>query len=413
MLLTTLIALLVGGLIGVAIGVAIGSRQRHQQSVTAQDDVARSEHASTHPDDPAMTDVTAPFLDDIGSTLRAAVDQLGLGVVVGDADGRIVYRNVAATAMHGTHAGVIIEEHVEQVLAVGRSGQHLDDEVVLHGPPRLTFQLIAEPMPNGYSVATIEDISERRRTDAMRTDFVANISHELKTPVGAIAVLAEALAGELDQTVIDRVAGRMVDEAHRAVDAIDDLLELSRIESAPRLDEDVDLAGIVSAAIVRGRVVDESKNVTVTAVDSGQTIVVRGDGRQLVSAIGNLVENAVKYSGHGGVVQVRTRRDDRSVEVMVADQGDGIPARDLDRIFERFYRVDRARSRETGGTGLGLAIVRHVASNHGGEVLVSSTEGDGSTFVLRLPASLLVELPDDDADEVQDQTIHQTEGRQQ
>ena len=205
----------------------------------------------------------------------------------------------------------------------------------------------------------------------------------------------------------------MVDEAHRAVDAIDDLLELSRIESAPRLDEDVDLAGIVSAAIVRGRVVDESKNVTVTAVDSGQTIVVRGDGRQLVSAIGNLVENAVKYSGHGGVVQVRTRRDDRSVEVMVADQGDGIPARDLDRIFERFYRVDRARSRETGGTGLGLAIVRHVASNHGGEVLVSSTEGDGSTFVLRLPASLLVELPDDDADEVQDQTIHQTEGRQQ
>lgn len=123
----------------------------------------------------------------------------------------------------------------------------------------------------------------------------------------------------------------------------------------------------------------------------------RGDGRQLISAIGNLVENAVKYSGVDGVVEVRTRRDGRTVEVMVADHGDGIPARDLDRIFERFYRVDRARSRGTGGTGLGLSIVRHVASNHGGEVLVSSTEGEGSTFVPRLPASLVVDPSDDEA----------------
>lgn len=416
MLLTALLTLLAGGLIGGLIGVVIGSRRRGADTIAGQDDVDRSERASGHAGDPAATNAATPPLDDIGTTLRAAVDQLGLGVVVGDADGRVVYRNVAATALHGTHAGVIVEQHVEQVLAVGRSGDHLDDQVVLHGPPRLTFQLIAEPMPNGFSVATIEDISERKRTDAMRTDFVSNISHELKTPVGAIAVLAEALAGEPDQAVIDRVAGRMVDEAHRAVDAIDDLLELSRIESAPRLDEDVDLAGIVSAAIVRGRVVDESKNVTVTAVDSGQKIVVRGDGRQLVSAIGNLVENAVKYSGQDGVVDVRTRRVDRLVEVTVADQGDGIPARDLDRIFERFYRVDRARSRETGGSGLGLAIVRHVASNHGGEVVVSSTEGEGSTFVLRLPASLLVEPPADGTDgravEVQDGTTHQTEERQ-
>lgn len=374
MFLAIVIALLVGGAVGVLIA----------RSLMRSED--RSLHSSTPPT--RTSDTTAePSIDD---TLRGAVDQLALGVVVGNGDGRVVYRNAAAAALHGTHEGVILDEHVGRVLAIGRSGRRVDDEFELHGPPKTTWQLIAEPMPNGFSVATIQDVSERNRIEAMRTDFVANISHELKTPVGAIAVLAEALFGESDAAVVDRVAGRMVDEAHRAVDAIDDLLELSRIESAPGQVEDVDLAEIVTDAIARGRVVDESKNVTVTAFDSAERIVVRGDGRQLVSAIGNLVENAVKYSGVDGVVQVRTRFDGRAVEVMVADQGDGIPARDLDRIFERFYRVDRARSRETGGTGLGLSIVRHVAENHGGEVLVSSTEGEGSTFVLRLPASSLV-----------------------
>ncbi len=419
MLLTALIALLVGG----SIGVVIGSMRRNGAGGPGVDEanVVDADLIGRGSAEPPRAAAVEAFVDDVGNTLRAAVDQLALGVVVGDFDGRIVYRNAAAMALHGTHAGVIVEEHVEQVLAVGRSGQRLDDQVVLHGPPSMTFQLIAEPMPSGFSVATIEDISERNRIDAMRTDFVANISHELKTPVGAIAVLAEALFGESEQSVIDRVAGRMVGEAHRAVDAIDDLLELSRIESGPLLDEEVDLADIVAAAIARGRVVDEAKNVTVTPFESSERIVVRCDGRQLVSAIGNLVENAVKYSGVNGVVQVRTRREDRAVEVMVADQGDGIPARDLDRIFERFYRVDRARSRETGGTGLGLSIVRHVASNHGGEVLVSSTEGEGSTFVLRLPSTLLVEpsvddgVVDDgvvDADDVQDRTSHPTEERQ-
>ncbi|MEP1126447.1 MAG: ATP-binding protein [Ilumatobacter sp.] len=379
MIAAVVIALLVGG----AMGVVIGSLRRNSPSRLDPRDAI-----GVRP--PVEGSPTVDEPDGIGRTLRAAVDQLSLGVVVGDADGRIVYRNAAAAALRGTHAGVIIEEHVDQVLAAGRSGVRIDDEFVLHGPPKVMLQLTAEPMPGGFSVATIEDVSERNRIASMRTDFVANISHELKTPVGAIAVLAEALFGEDDEAVITRVAGRMVDEAHRAVAAIDDLLELARIESAPRLDEEVVLADVVASAIARGRVVDAAKNVQVTAFDSAERIVVRCDSRQLVSAIGNLVENAVKYSGDDGVVQVRTRRDDRGVEVMVADQGDGIPARDLDRIFERFYRVDRARSRVTGGTGLGLSIVRHVASNHGGEVLVSSTEGEGSTFVLRLPASLLV-----------------------
>jgi two-component system sensor histidine kinase SenX3 len=336
--------------------------------------------------------------DDLGSVLRSAADELDLGVVVADSSGSVLYRNRAAMAMNGTHVGVIVEDNIERALATARSGERVDDLVELHGPPRVALQLVAEPMPNGFAVATVEDVSERTRINMMRTDFVANISHELKTPVGALAVLGEALFGETDPAVIDRVAGRMVDEARRAVKAIDDLLELSRIESGPLLEEVVDLDDVVAAAVARGRVVDESKGVTVTSFDGHHPVKLRADGRQLVAALGNLVENAVKYSDADGIVQVRIRVDERAIEVMVADQGIGIPARDLERIFERFYRVDRARSRTTGGSGLGLSIVRHVASNHGGEVLVSSHEGEGSTFALRLPISLVVaESPTDGA----------------
>ena len=328
--------------------------------------------------------------DDVGSVLRSAVNELDLGVVVCDPHGRIIYRNRSASAMHGTHVGLIVEEHVEKVLRSASQGTPINDLVELHGPPRMALQLSSETMPDGMAVATIDDVTDRLRVEAMRTDFVANISHELKTPVGAIAVLADALEGETDPTIVERVTDRIGAEAHRAVRAIDDLLELSRIESGPHEPDVVDLTDVVNAAVSRGRVVDPAKNITVTAFESGSVILVRADRRQLESALGNLVENAVKYSDHGGTVQIRTRVDERSVEIMVADQGHGIPAGDLDRIFERFYRVDRARSRNTGGTGLGLSIVRHVASNHGGDVLVSSREGEGSTFVLRLPASSIV-----------------------
>jgi two-component system sensor histidine kinase SenX3 len=332
----------------------------------------------------------SPRADDVAATLREAVNHLEIGVVVASATGRVVYRNRAARSFRGTHVGVILDDHVERALASARRGERVDTTVELHGPPKVWLALVAESMPNGAAVVTIQDVSERVRIDVMRTDFVSNISHELKTPVGAIAVLAEALVDEPDPAVVSRVADRMVGEAHRAVRAIDDLLELSRIESTHRTDEIVDLGSIVQSSISRSRVLDAPRGVRVTAFDTSPPIRVRADGRQLASAIGNLVENAVKYSYDHGVVQVRTRLDDRWVEVMVADQGIGIPARDLERIFERFYRVDKARSRSTGGSGLGLAIVRHVATNHGGEVLVSSTEGEGSTFVLRLPASLVV-----------------------
>ena len=223
----------------------------------------------------------------------------------------------------------------------------------------------------------------------MRTDFVANISHELKTPVGALAVLAETLVDETDPAVVARIAERMLDEAHRAARTIDDLLELSRIELGGELLRDgVDPADVVVWAIERTEALAEQRNIDVVAGEGtrrGAALRVTGDRRQLVSALGNLVENAVKYSEVGGTVDVVVRPHEAWVDFEVIDHGVGIPARDLDRIFERFYRVDKARSRGTGGTGLGLAIVRHVATNHGGDVLVSSTEGEGSTFVLRIP----------------------------
>lgn len=372
------VALLVGVGVGVAIGIAWWARRS-----------------------PSSTVVVEPVVDhdDIASRLSEAVDHLEIGVVMSSPSGAVVYRNAAARSTRGTHVGLLLDDQLGSIIAETCAGQRVRRVIELHGPPRSWLEVTAEPMPDGGAVATIRDVSERMRTDAMRTDFVTNISHELKTPVGAVAVLAEALMDEDDPDVVHRLADHLVDESHRAVRTIDDLLKLSQIESTRPGDTAVDLTAVVRTAIARGRAVDAGRGVEITALDMPDELWIRGDERQLVSAVGNLVENAVKYSAPGDAVQVRTRADDVAIEVMVADQGVGIPTRDLDRVFERFYRVDKARSRETGGTGLGLSIVRHVATNHGGDVLVSSQEGEGSTFVLRLPASLRLPngAPDDSA----------------
>ena len=345
-----------------------------------------------HPVDTGTDDV--PGDDGVADLLSSAFDQLEIGVIVANTANRVVYRNEAAQTFQGTHVGVLLDDHVSAVIDEAQTGRSVARTVELHGPPKTWLALSADPMPGGEAVVTIQDVSERMRTDAVRTDFVTNISHELKTPVGAVAVLAEALVDESDTDVVHRLADHLVEEAHRAVRTIDDLLKLSQIESTRPGDTVVDLTGVVQTAIARGRAVDGGRGVQITAFESPDDVWIRGDERQLVSAVGNLVENAVKYSRGGDAVQIRVRVDDNAVEIMVADQGVGIPTRDLDRVFERFYRVDKARSRETGGTGLGLSIVRHVATNHGGEVLVSSQEGEGSTFVLRLPADLVVRAPE-------------------
>jgi two-component system sensor histidine kinase SenX3 len=319
--------------------------------------------------------------------IQDAIHSLSVGVVIVDAKGVVTFRNKLAESVTGViHSDVLVEEVVEQHLSSALNGETKRQVLDLFGPPRRVFSVSAAPLLLGGAVAMIEDITERYLVDAVRTDFVANISHELKTPVGALAVLAEALSQEDDLDIIHRLSEKMVDEAIRVGRTIDDLLELSRIEfGGEAVKDEVDAEAIISESILRVSPLALTHAIKVAMVDLPGPLKVVGDRRQLVSAIGNLVENAVKYSEVGSAVEVTARADGDWVEFTVKDFGLGIPSRDLDRVFERFYRVDRARSRDTGGTGLGLAIVRHVANNHGGDVSVSSIEGEGSTFALKIP----------------------------
>jgi two-component system sensor histidine kinase SenX3 len=320
-------------------------------------------------------------------TFRDAVNSLTVGVVVAGADGTVIFRNTLALGLTGAvHSDVLVDEAVEVHLSgalAGRTGRQVID---LFGPPRKVVAVFSSPLEGGGAVAMIEDITERYLVDSVRTDFVANISHELKTPVGALAVLAEALADEDDLDIVHRLSEKMVDEAIRVGRTIDDLLELSRIEFGGEAVKDpVSVESILQESIERVQPLATAHSIKVLMNTPAADMQAIGDRRQLVSAVSNLVENAVKYSEPDSSVEVSALVDSDWVEIRVRDFGVGIPLRDLDRIFERFYRVDRARSRDTGGTGLGLAIVRHVANNHGGEVSVTSIEGEGSTFVLKVP----------------------------
>jgi two-component system sensor histidine kinase SenX3 len=345
-----------------------------------------------------------PLHGDGAGPMVEVVEGWRSGVIVSDRNGDIVYRNPSARALAGTHAGVLVDEAIERHLRRASRGTPTEEIIDLYGPPRQVVFVSAAPTADGGAYAFVEDVSERRRIDAVRTDFVANISHELKTPVGALAVLAETLADEDDPATIRRIADRMLEEAHRAARTIDDLMELSRIElGGEHVRDGVDTGDVIRAAVERVAEIARRREITIDWLDRDQSATVTGDRRQLVSAVGNLVENAVKYSEVGGLVQIRSRVVGPWNEFMVIDQGAGIPNRDLDRIFERFYRVDKARGRDTGGTGLGLSIVRHVATNHGGDVQVSSREGEGSTFVLRIPTTSAADHPSTGASTIADQ----------
>jgi len=325
--------------------------------------------------------------------LASAFGGIPQGVVVFDHLGTMAFRNeVAAGYLEARHGDVLVEEAiVEQARLVTVARDGLPPQTIeLFGPPRRTLVLTATPLRQGIrrlgALVVVDDVTDRRRLEAVRRDFVANISHELKTPVGALALLAETLLVEDDVQVAHRLTERILTEAFRVGRTIDDLLELSRLEAddETRRDE-VPVHPVLSEGVDRVRPAAEQQGIAVEVEEPPKRLVVLGDRRQLVSAIYNLLDNAVKYSDRGSSVHVRARTDGRWVDIEVEDHGIGIPRRDLERVFERFYRVDRARSRETGGTGLGLAIVRHVASNHGGDVQVDSAEGEGSTFTLRLP----------------------------
>lgn len=234
-------------------------------------------------------------------------------------------------------------------------------------------------------LAVIDSIAEERRIDAIRRDFVANVSHELKTPVGAMSLLAETLVGETEPADRDRLSDMLQREAKRVEDIIDDLLELTRLEEGESETEKVKVSKIVAKSVDKVRTFADGMRVQLVVTgDSGEEKV-NVDRRAVVRALTNLIDNAVRYSEADQQVTVAVDVLEHVVAISIKDDGVGIPRAELERVFERFYRVDRARSRETGGTGLGLAIVRHVAENHGGRVLVESKPGDGSTFTIELP----------------------------
>ena len=323
--------------------------------------------------------------------LARALEAIPQGVVICDAGGTEVFRNASAAAFAGArHADALVEQAIHEHLQAALSGTPQRRDIDLFGPPRRMLVLSAVCLDDGSAVggavAVIDDVSDRRRLEAVRRDFVANISHELKTPVGALGLLAETISAEPDAAVIHRLAERMTGEAFRVARLIDDLLDLTSIEAEETaVHEPVSVHAVVCEALERVRPLAESRRITLDVTGVARRHTLRADRRQLVSAVGNLLENACKYSDPGSSVEVASQSKGGWVEIAVSDHGIGIPERDLERVFERFYRVDRARSRGTGGTGLGLAIVKHVASNHCGEVRVRSDEGVGSTFTLRLP----------------------------
>jgi two-component system sensor histidine kinase SenX3 len=454
--------------------------------------------------------------------LRRSLDTLTQGVVLCDENGTVIYRNGRANAlMVSRHGDALAAQAVTEVLEDAWHEGSAERTLDLYGPPRRTLQVRAYQIDDGRRplgvIALIEDVSERRRLEEIRRDFVANVSHELKTPMGALGLLAETLVSEPDPEVAQRLAGRIHNEAFRVSRIIDDLLDLSRIESEEAPPREPVLVNLVMAdAIERVRATADQRGIEIVLHEPSPPVAVMGDRRQLVSAMHALLENAITYSyddskvvvsgtvqrvnhttthapaaqgdelevdlgtgevflgqrekeksdtegegaegetaepdhgveepvsptpaehtpaGEGPVEPVFTpeildnftepagtpaaagttvppvasatgsaapegevavtettssipnwRIEERdNVRITVQDHGIGIPARDLDRIFERFYRVDHGRSRDTGGTGLGLSIVRHVANNHQGWVDVESREGEGSTFTLVLP----------------------------
>lgn len=333
--------------------------------------------------------------DDLGAErvrLEAALSAVTQGVVVYDVAGREVFRNRFAQPFASTHeSDALVEAALRELIPQSLRGHHLDREVDLFGPPPRSYLVHSLPLDNDRgerlgAIAVIDDVTEQQRIDAVRRDFVANISHELKTPIGALIILSDALAGESDPAVIGRLADRMCGEVERVNQIVDDLLTLTRIEGEGVGEwRPVTIADVVDAAVDRVRTAADKHHVAITIDAIDPALAVEGDRSQLVAVVANLLDNAVKYSDEGGGVRVRADAHNGAVELSVQDRGVGIPARDLERIFERFYRVDRARSRQTGGTGLGLSIVRHAARNHGGDVQVESREGEGSTFRLRLP----------------------------
>jgi two-component system, OmpR family, sensor histidine kinase SenX3 len=332
----------------------------------------------------------------VSQMLEHVIKSAPLGVVVVDDFHDVVFMNerarelglvrdrrlddrawLAAQRTLSTGADVEVDLSPRKRATEGRSGLSVRGHV----------RLLTED-DRRFAVVYVDDESEQARMEATRRDFVANVSHELKTPVGAMGVLAEAILESADDPeIVRRFGTKVLAESKRLGDMVGELIDLSRLQGAERLPDltPVDIDMIVAEAISRYKVAADNSDIEV-ATDAASGFQVLGNQTLLVTALANLISNAIAYSPHGSKVSISRRRRGDNVEISVTDRGIGIAPDDQERVFERFFRVDKARSRATGGTGLGLAIVKHVAANHNGSIRLWSKPGTGSTFTLSIPA---------------------------
>ncbi len=366
---------LLGGLLGLVIGaVSVASvrlSDRSQRSVPA-------------PSDPHA----------LPPGVSAVLAVLSSGAIVLDAADAVVSTSPWAAA-HGLvrDDNLVHDELRDLARQVRRDGEIQEVELDLPRGPlgrgRITVGVRVAPLGSAFVLLLVDDRTTARRVEEVRRDFVVNVSHELKTPVGGLVLLSDAvLEAKDDPEAVARFARRMQVESTRLTGLVQEIVDLSRLQIADTLHEPmlVDVGLATAAAIEQSRVVAESRAIEiVSSLSPG--VQVFGDADLLATAIRNLVGNAIHYSDPGTRVAVSVRSEEGLVEIAVSDQGHGIHKSEQARIFERFYRIDAARSRDTGGTGLGLAIVKHICANHGGEVTVWSEEGHGSTFTMRLPAA--------------------------
>ena len=347
----------------------------------------RQQSATPETDAPVVPEGVASVL----SVLRSSA------VVVGG-DDTVLKASAPAYAM-GLVSGdrLVSSELAELVTQVRRDGQIQETELLMPrrgSTPRHVTVRVA-PLSSVLVLALVEDRTRERRVETVRRDFVANVSHELKTPVGAIKLLSEAVSDAADDPVaVRRFAGRMLTESDRLTRLVQQIIELSRLQDDDPLDAPavVDVDEMVAAAVDSSAIDAGDRRIKI-AISGTAGLKVFGNEEQVRAAVANLVANAVTYSENDSTVTVSAKPDLGMVELSVVDQGIGIPPQELERIFERFYRVDPARHRSTGGTGLGLSIVKHVAATHGGEIRVWSVEGHGSTFTLTLPSAHQETMP--------------------
>jgi two-component system sensor histidine kinase SenX3 len=332
---------------------------------------------------PTEEPVLPPGVATVLSVLRSSA------VVLGE-DDAVLKASAPAYAMGVVRGHALVAHELTDLVGqVRRDGQIRETELLMSRPgmsPRHVTARVA-PLGSRLVLLLVEDRTRERQVDAVRRDFVANVSHELKTPVGAIRLLAEAVHDASDDPeAVQRFSDRMVTESDRLSRLVQQIIELSRLQGDDPVDHPlpVQIDDVVKNAVDASAIDADARGITVVA--GGTTgLEVFGSAEQVTAAVANLVANAITYSGEGSTVLVNTKGHDDTVEISVVDQGIGIPEDEVDRIFERFYRVDPARHRSTGGTGLGLSIVKHVAATHGGDIRVWSVEGQGSTFTLTLP----------------------------